>query len=282
MTYAPQDLMNVRARVSRLTGLSGNALGIVGDPAHEGGYHCGSDRTIDDDYSVVESSRDSRGLTQAASALDIGDFPGLQALSIALARACANGDPRGRDVREIIYSPDGENVVRWDDLGVRSSGDDSHLWHTHISFYRDAEGRRNNEDSFGGLIQAILTGAGPAATEDDVALNDVDIMRVSQQTVSDLLGLIQGTKGSGVSDAKTSKGFVAATYRNSDPAGMALLDKLFAGAGTAQLSDAQLSTLVTSVVNAVVAHPDTPLGDADKPAIRAAVKEALTAIVTGK
>ncbi|MEK8110074.1 hypothetical protein NKG94_48450 [Micromonospora sp. M12] len=47
---------------------------------------------------------------------------------------------RGRhpDIREIIYSANGTTVKRWDRLGERTSGDSSHRWHTHFSFFRDA------------------------------------------------------------------------------------------------------------------------------------------------
>jgi hypothetical protein len=54
---------------------------------------------------------------------------------------CKAGAPDTRDIREVIYSPDGVTVKRWDRLGKRSSGDDSHRDHTHISYHRDAEGR---------------------------------------------------------------------------------------------------------------------------------------------
>ena len=55
------------------------------------------------------------------------------------------GDPLASDVREIIYSPDGLKVWRWDAVagGPPSigGGDDTHLWHTHISYFRDSEAR---------------------------------------------------------------------------------------------------------------------------------------------
>jgi hypothetical protein len=115
------------------------ALGIIGNEDHYGGYHCGVDRCDDDDYSIVESPRDASGLTLAASAIDIGQFSRLRALSAWLARECENGAPDTTDIREIIYSPDGVNVTRWDRLHVRDGGDISHLTHTHISFFRDSE-----------------------------------------------------------------------------------------------------------------------------------------------
>lgn len=130
-------------------------VGIVGDTSHaEGGdsYHLGSDqiraRNGRDRYSVDESTRDKRGLDEHASALDVGwfrvvtskDAYDLRDFSIWLVKLCKAGDPDTADIREIIYSPDGKVVARWDRLGRRKSGDDSHLEHTHISEHRDADG----------------------------------------------------------------------------------------------------------------------------------------------
>ncbi|MFC4336010.1 peptidoglycan-binding domain-containing protein [Salininema proteolyticum] len=145
MTYAPKQLKKLHNYLKDKTGLSPAALGIVGDAAHRGGYHCGRDRTVSGDYSVVESSRDRRGLSNAASAIDIGGFAKngktLRGLSLWLVGQCRKSAPGTEDIREIIYSPDGKRVKRWDRLGKRSSGDDSHLWHTHISYFRDSEGK---------------------------------------------------------------------------------------------------------------------------------------------
>ncbi|MFF3867342.1 hypothetical protein [Micromonospora sp. NPDC001898] len=121
-------------------------VGIVGDPAHRGGYHCGEDRVDGDDYSVRESTRDRAGLSDYASALDVGSFTvraggrthDLRSFSAWLAGQCDDGAPDTFDIREVIYSPDGRAVRRWDRLGRRATGDSSHLWHTHISFFRDA------------------------------------------------------------------------------------------------------------------------------------------------
>nr|WP_244311611.1 hypothetical protein [Micromonospora taraxaci] len=121
-------------------------VGIVGDPSHRGGYHCGSDRVVPNDYSVVESPRDRAGLTLDASALDVGQFDvrsggrsnTLPSFSVWCVAQCAANAADTRDIREIIYSPDGSTVKRWDRLGKRTTGDSSHRWHTHFSFFRDA------------------------------------------------------------------------------------------------------------------------------------------------
>jgi len=129
--------------------------GIVGDTSHaEGGdsYHLGKDqiRTSGHRYSVDESPRDKRGLDGYASAMDVGYFKvttprgtfSLRDYSTWLVGLCRAGDPDTKDLREVIYSPDGKVVKRWDREGDRSTGDTSHLYHTHLSEYRDADGHR--------------------------------------------------------------------------------------------------------------------------------------------
>ncbi|MEV6798550.1 hypothetical protein AB0M91_09400 [Micromonospora rifamycinica] len=126
-------------------------IGIVGDTGHIGGYHTGSDRVrrVDGeirDYSVTESPRDRGGLTLDASALDVGRFRvrtplgtfDLPHYSRWLVAQCKANTADTRHLREVIYSPDGRTVRRWDRLGKRSTGDDSHLGHTHESCFRDA------------------------------------------------------------------------------------------------------------------------------------------------
>jgi hypothetical protein len=176
MTFAPTDLLTVRQYLLSHTGLPGDAVGIVGDPAHAstGGYHEGNDDLarvgrLSSDYSKRESVRDRPG-TNNAAALDIGDFihagRTLRQLTLWLVARCVAGDPRTRDVREVIYTPDGQTVHRWDRLGIRSTGDDSHLIHTHLSFFRDSEGRRAAPDNILGLLAEFFEGV-PVAFLDD-------------------------------------------------------------------------------------------------------------------
>jgi hypothetical protein len=158
-------------------------VGIVGDPAHIGGYHCGSDRVRREggqirDYSVTESPRDRSGLADWACALDIGEFRvtvggrayDLPHLSAWIVGQCKANAPDTRDIREVIWSPDGRTVKRWDRLGRRSTGDSSHRWHTHISYHRDAI--KAGRDQVG-LFRRYLTSIGLLAGEDDdVKLTD--------------------------------------------------------------------------------------------------------------
>jgi hypothetical protein len=130
-------------------------LGIVGDTRHiiKGtSYHLGKDYLAAGAYSAT-LPRDRAGLSNAASAMDLGklggSLTGLQKFSVWLV-AAVRADPQAyRDIREVIYSPDGQVVRRWDNelkaLRVggdgTGQGDNTHLYHTHISFYRDSEYR---------------------------------------------------------------------------------------------------------------------------------------------
>lgn len=199
MTSAPANLLavrnllltylNVDKKAVRADDLEPAEVGIVGDPNHRGGYHCGSDRVVTNDYSVVESTRDRSGLTLYASALDVGTFSvrsgggthNLRTFSTWMVAQCVANAADARDIREVIYSPDGRTVRRWDRLGRRTSGDSSHLWHTHISFFRDAtRAGRDLTPLFRrylihiGLIKAPAPKPAPAtpAKEIDVQLTD--------------------------------------------------------------------------------------------------------------
>lgn len=156
MTSAPGNLLAVRSLLlTHLDNQPGDdlepaELGVVGDAAHIGegdSYHLGSpEQNPSGRYSILESSRDRYSLTAFASALDVGEFSvttpkgwfDLAHFSRWCVAQCAAGTVDTRDIREIIYSPDGKIVKRWDRLGIRSTGDSSHLWHTHFSFFRDA------------------------------------------------------------------------------------------------------------------------------------------------
>lgn len=150
MTYAPPTIV---ALGRYWTSQGGVNLGIVGDVAHQRkgtSYHLGSDKLAAGAYSA-RTLRDRNGLSTAASAIDLGRLNGslgeLRAFSswlVGQARVNAAGTI---DIREIIYSPDGRTVLRWDrergyaSLPRKGEADASHLTHTHISFYRDSRSR---------------------------------------------------------------------------------------------------------------------------------------------
>lgn len=154
MSYAPASLKSLGSYWVKQGGVN---LGIVGNTAHIKGYHLGKDRIFDgtgpgigwNDYSV-KTARDKAGLTDAASAIDLGRLDGtlsnLWSFSMWLARECMRNAPDTKDVREVIFwHPSRQRVVGWSDLApdqlINDYGDLTHKTHTHISYYRDSEGR---------------------------------------------------------------------------------------------------------------------------------------------
>jgi hypothetical protein len=150
MTYAPASIQTL-ARY--WTAHGGRNLGIVGDTRHRTrgtSYHLGRSQLTSDAYSRI-TPRDRAGLSEAASALDLGALNGnlgqLRTFSRWFVERCRTNAPGTSDVREFIYSPDGIRVLRWDrERGVSSAprtgeADNSHLGHSHISFYRDSQER---------------------------------------------------------------------------------------------------------------------------------------------
>jgi hypothetical protein len=157
----------------------GANLGIVGDLAHQrrASYHNGQDaitrygRTATNDYSIRHPRDREPYLTNAAAGTDLGrldgSLPKLYTFSKWLVEQCRVGAPGTRDIREVIYSPDGKVVKRWDNVDrvLRSGwpvatgqGDQSHIWHTHVSWFRDSEARSKAgvfAPYFGGIDVAV-------------------------------------------------------------------------------------------------------------------------------
>ncbi|MEU4772975.1 hypothetical protein [Micromonospora sp. NPDC023644] len=228
MTRAPENLLAVRRLLLahlnidedtvRSQDLEPAEVGIVGDPAHRGGYHCGSDRVVSGDYSVVESPRDRTGLTEFASALDVGDFSvsvrgkrhTLATFSMWLVAQCKAGADDTRDIREVIYSPDGQVVRRWDRLGRRSSGDSSHRWHTHISYHRDAikAGRDQTALFRRYLIHIGVLSAPQTAPQEDDMLTEADANVVWAAKAAEYVD----ERGDGKRDTRTVKDVLFASH----------------------------------------------------------------------
>lgn len=125
--------------------------GIVGDPTtHFFGYHRSRDWNIKfgedgaDDYSVV-LARDKKGEGDCASALDVTMPPDLmKEVSARLLAAGQADDERLFAMREFFGTVDGVRVTGWDRHNpddahddTPTTSDDSHLFHVHLSFYRE-------------------------------------------------------------------------------------------------------------------------------------------------
>lgn len=148
MTYSPDNLIKVRRIYQRYTKLPAVALGIQHYQPDGGGYHEGNDLLaaagrLTSDYSKRESALDRPG-SNAASAIDIGYFdvrlPNGRRVTLRDRSAWVLAHwAEAPWLRELIYSPDGKVVKRKDRLGIRTTGDRSHLSHDHESYHRDFE-----------------------------------------------------------------------------------------------------------------------------------------------
>lgn len=168
MTYAPASITKAAAVWVAHGGVNAGIVGSI--TTHCRGYHLGRDRILGpcackpagecrpgqgwNDYSVT-LQRDRAGLTDAAAALDLGPIKGsyaaLQRFSRWLVAQCVASSADTDDIRELIYSPDGIAIYEW----LRDRGEGSmpvrvpnpstsmltHRRHTHLSYYRDTEGR---------------------------------------------------------------------------------------------------------------------------------------------
>jgi hypothetical protein len=142
--------------------------GVVGDTAHVkgGGYHISRDDLKRGgqgaDYSI-QAPADKRGPGNYASAIDLTLNPAeMKAVSSRL-KAAMEGkdyDDRIEPLREFIGTIDGRNVCGWNRYqtgrrtGWYSSGysDSSHLWHVHLSFFRDY---CNDANSVAGVAEVV-------------------------------------------------------------------------------------------------------------------------------
>lgn len=197
MTNAPADLLGFRRAVMAETGLADPAdVGIVGDGIHQrtGGYHEGRSvlaaigryhpgaaaGSSTEDYSA-RLARDRAGLTEDASAADIGaSWPrgGRQAwlrFNRLLVAQLQAGDPALAAIRAINYSPDGTSRRRIDRqygfANVQDSADSVDI-HTHFEWYRDTAGQR--QASLDRLVELIRAARDNTPLGDDMAISDAD------------------------------------------------------------------------------------------------------------
>ena len=146
--------------------------------------------------------------------MDVGTFSvrsgggthNLRTFSTWMVAQCVANAADTRDIREIIYSPDGRTVRRWDRLGRRTSGDSSHLYHTHFSFFRDSTKAGRDLTP---LFRRYLTAIGMIATakpEDDMEQTDRLIKDTGSKnrTVGDVLADLQNLRNWLISPANTT------------------------------------------------------------------------------
>ncbi|MEV4270544.1 MULTISPECIES: hypothetical protein [Micromonospora] len=268
-------------------------VGIVGDPAHRGGYHCGSDRVVPRDYSVIESARDRAGLAKWACALDVGEFSvrsggtthNLRTFSAWLVAQCKAGTADTRDIREVIYSTDGKTVRRWDRLGKRTTGDSSHRWHTHISYFRDAIKAGRDQTALMrrylthiGLIKPPAPPPAPTPVEDDMEQTDKLTGRTdnANRTVGAVLADLANLRNWLLSPVGAQDGYTAPAPGSP----LALLLSMAAGfpAATDGIRE-RLDQVAAEVADKVLAGlPDGDTGPVSRAELVAAIREVLAGL----
>lgn len=137
MAYSPKAISDAYKYIEKNLGRPVKNGGIY---ANKPGYHNSRAGNRPTDYSVADAPADKRGDKDAASALDITPVSAeTQRWLTARIMAWMKGDdPRAWPVREFFGSLDSKNVTGWSRWRGKVVGaDSSHLWHIHLSFYRE-------------------------------------------------------------------------------------------------------------------------------------------------
>jgi len=154
-TQAPPNLFRMYALVDpHLSSM--RVGGIVGDTRHVagGGYHISREDLRShgqgSDYSI-QAPADQRGNASYAAAIDISLGPKQMVTVSKRLRAAMEGtdyDPRIEPLREFIGTVDNRNVCGYNRYRTNSTSrrtgwypsgysESSHLWHVHLSFFRE-------------------------------------------------------------------------------------------------------------------------------------------------
>lgn len=171
--YAPAAILALFAAADAAApGLGLANGGVLGDSAHTYGYHRARAVLPPDDYSVL-LPRDRAGDPWAAAALDLtpATVSAQILLSTRLAAATEARDPRLVScVREWFGSVNGRSVTGRDvATGRVVASDDSHLWHVHLSFYRDTATDPDSLAPLAGVLAGVPLQRGLTVTPEEAA-----------------------------------------------------------------------------------------------------------------
>lgn len=197
--YSPQAILDLYAAIHRLIGQA-ELSGVLGDSSHTYGYHRARNVLPAGDYSCHYGA-DKLGDGWAASALDVKLPTALmETVSARLMAAMKAEDPRVKAVREFFGTINGSVVTGWDRHalvdpkdGTYTTSDDSHLWHIHLSIYREFANERAVllpiADVMAGVPapQPKPTKPSIPKQETTVALSDDDVNRIAKAVWSYML-----------------------------------------------------------------------------------------------
>lgn len=200
--------------------------GIVGDVAHSFGYHLARRDLSSGDYSVT-LAKDRLGSSANASALDISLPPDLmKIITTRLLNAAKANDPRLAALREFCGTTNGTITHPYDlsdhQDGPLGSWDASHLWHIHLSFYREYA------DNYAALapIADVLAGIPPQVSIEeeimsyykDKAAFEAALLHAAQTAVA---GVLQSTDRHGHGIPAWFQAYLFGSPLYNDPVGSA-------------------------------------------------------------
>lgn len=161
--HAPAGITNLFNQIKAGIPAAQNS-GIVGDSAHDYGYHRGRNYVGSDDYSV-QLAEDKQGDGEAACGLDLTWSEAQWQYTVSQRLLDAAHDSRMAPVREFYGSVDGVHVIGWDyPGGYPVTSDDTHLWHVHVSVLRAFS---NDTAALSGVAAVITGGGAPTAPIED-------------------------------------------------------------------------------------------------------------------
>jgi hypothetical protein len=181
--------------------------GVIGDSAHDYGYHRGRNYVSANDYSA-QLAEDRAGDGEAACGLDLSWSDTASQYTVSQRLLNAKHDSRMYACREFYGSTDGRVVCGWDYAGGYAvTSDDSHLWHVHLSILRQYA---TDPAALDGIAQVITGGASTPTpdSEDEWLMSGSDdvvaAIQALQKTVGDLYNLTN-TKLSGIQGQLTNE-----------------------------------------------------------------------------
>lgn len=160
MAIAPDAL---KYFAQEMVKVGGTLSGIVGDAAHTYGYHRAFNEVSSGDYSrQLPLDQVSGTAANYASAVD-WSLPesGMKTVTQRLINAAEHPEDNRLDaLREFYGTTNGSDVVGRSHNGIGQawsfvSSDDSHLWHIHLSFFRQKANDRTAIDKVLSVVQGI-------------------------------------------------------------------------------------------------------------------------------
>jgi hypothetical protein len=204
MAYAPDAIYSCYETVAAHIP-SAVYSGIVGGSY---GYHQSRNQCDPGDYSV-QYDADRRGDADASSGLDISfSTADMQLVTRRLVDAVDRGDSRVKVLREFYGTLNGYEVTGRDiPTGDWVTSDSSHLWHVHLSGFRE---NVNNTAVWQGVASIII---GSAAEEDDLTPEQDNLLRNTSSKVDNLYSATFLDVGSSLPHGKSILGMLGDVFK---------------------------------------------------------------------